>query len=279
MTEPSELEQLRAELRELREEVRRLQQERHAPRGKDRATRRGVLAMAAGGALGATLAAGTPAEAGNGDPLIAGSVFNTASGATGIAITGSGAGYGIGVTDNGLSDFPAFTPALFGHAKGGSFSSGVLGYVDPAGDGSAVSARNDASGAAAEICDFIGNALFAEAGGPEGVGVAAYGRAGDGVYGRGGTAGAGVHGVAIHGTNPAVWADAQTGGTGPGLKATSVAGRGIVASGKVAPLQLKPSKSASRPTRGETGDLFVDKTGRLWFCQVGGATATWKQIA
>ena len=99
------------------------------------------------------------------------------------------------------------------------------------------------------------------------------------MYGRDGTAGAGVHGVAIHGTNPAVWADAQTGGTGPGLKATSVAGRGIVAAGKVAPLQLKPSKSASHPTRGQTGDLFVDKTGRLWFCQAGGATATWKQLA
>jgi hypothetical protein len=235
--------------------------------------------MAAGGALGATMAAATPADAANGDPLALGSSFNAASASTGLAVSGSTAGYGIGVTDNGLNSLPYSGTALFGHAKSVNFSTGVLGYVEPGASGTAVSARNDASGGSVDLGTFDGTGVFADAGGTEGVGVAAYGRAGDGVYGRGGTAGAGVHGVAIHGDNPAVWADAATGSTGPGLKATSVAGRGVVAAGKAAPLQLQPSKTASHPKRGEKGDLFVDKTGRLWFCNAGGGTATWVQIA
>ena len=53
----------------------------------------------------------------------------------------------------------------------------------------------------------------------------------------------------------------------------------MVASGKLAQLQLKPGKTATHPTRGQTGDLYVDRSARLWFCQAGGATATWVQIA
>ena len=95
------------------------------------------------------------------------------------------------------------------------------------------------------------HAVFGEAGGFEGVGVAGNGRADDGVVRKGRHRGGRVC-MASRSTERAhaVWAEAQTGGAGPGLKATSVAGRGIVASGKVAPLQLKPGKSASHPTRG-----------------------------
>ena len=40
--------------------------------------------------------------------------------------------------------------------------------------------------------------------------------------------------------------------------------------------RLSPSTAASHPDSGAAGDLFVDKTGRLWFCKGG---ATWKQLA
>ena len=34
-------------------------------------------------------------------------------------------------------------------------------------------------------------------------------------------------------------------------------------------------RGATHPTGGKAGDLYVDKTARLWFCKAGGATATW----
>jgi hypothetical protein len=33
------------------------------------------------------------------------------------------------------------------------------------------------------------------------------------------------------------------------------------------------------PLGGVRGDLYADKTGRLWFCKKSGTTATWHQIA
>ena len=39
-----------------------------------------------------------------------------------------------------------------------------------------------------------------------------------------------------------------------------------------------PGAGSTHPTSGEAGDLYVDKTLRLWFCTVGGTTATWKQV-
>jgi hypothetical protein len=53
-------------------------------------------------------------------------------------------------------------------------------------------------------------------------------------------------------------------------------GRGGVFHGGKAQLKLSPSSASTHPTRGQRGDLFVDKTGRLWFCK---GKTTWKQLA
>jgi hypothetical protein len=53
-------------------------------------------------------------------------------------------------------------------------------------------------------------------------------------------------------------------------------GRGVVASGGVAQLRLVPSTAANHPASGAVGDLFLDKSHRLWFCKGG---TVWKQIA
>jgi hypothetical protein len=85
-------------------------------------------------------------------------------------------------------------------------------------------------------------------------------------------------GAAVYGTTsgagPGVWGYAT--GMAPGLKGTSALGRGAVVAGKKAQLKLAPSAALTHPTSGQMGDLFVDKSGRLWFCK--GAT-TWKQLA
>jgi hypothetical protein len=52
--------------------------------------------------------------------------------------------------------------------------------------------------------------------------------------------------------------------------------RGGLFAGKVAQVRLLPSSSASHPSSGSLGDLFLDKGGRLWFCKGG---TTWKQLA
>ena len=72
---------------------------------------------------------------------------------------------------------------------------------------------------------------------------------------------------------------ADNSGSGAGLSAQSVGGRGAILSGKVAQLKLVPAVGSTHPSSGETGDLYVDKRGRLWFCKTGGAHARWTQVA
>jgi hypothetical protein len=66
---------------------------------------------------------------------------------------------------------------------------------------------------------------------------------------------------------------------GSGVVGRSGRGRGGVFYGARAAVQLIPSSATAAPTDGETGDLLVDATGRLWFCKQGGTTATWVQLA
>ena len=68
-------------------------------------------------------------------------------------------------------------------------------------------------------------------------------------------------------------------GSGAGLRASSSAGRGGIFSGGAAQLTLSPSTHSSHPTSGQAGDLYVDSTGRLWFCKKTGSKATWHQVA
>lgn len=77
-------------------------------------------------------------------------------------------------------------------------------------------------------------------------------------------------GAAINGLNSA---------SGPGVRARSADGRGGVFSGARAQVQLTAGTRGTHPVDGARGDLYVDDTGRLWFCKRGGTQATWKQIA
>ena len=87
--------------------------------------------------------------------------------------------------------------------------------------------------------------------------------------------GSGVHVTALA-DQPAM--HASNAGSGDGLRADSVAGRGAVLGSKVAQLRLIPDAGATHPTSA-TGDLTVDKKGRLWFCNGGGTHAKWTQLA
>jgi len=68
-------------------------------------------------------------------------------------------------------------------------------------------------------------------------------------------------------------------GTGPGIKATGVNGRGGIFAGSLAQVQLSPGAKSTHPATGNRGDLYADSTGRLWFCKTTGSKATWHQIA
>ena len=56
-------------------------------------------------------------------------------------------------------------------------------------------------------------------------------------------------------------------------------GGGGVVSGAAAQVQLVPGSGSTHPKSGKRGDLYADKTDRLWFCKKSGSTATWHQIA
>jgi hypothetical protein len=74
-----------------------------------------------------------------------------------------------------------------------------------------------------------------------------------GVYGQSDT-GLGVFGYA---------------GSGTGVRGESASSRGGVFKGKRAQVRLLPADATTHPTSGSTGDLFVDKHHRLWFCRGG----------
>jgi hypothetical protein len=119
--------------------------------------------------------------------------------------------------------------------------------------------------------------------------------AGYGVFGANNSTGAGVYGVSYSGpgvsghssravgvagvSDQAAGVSGSSLGTGAGVIASSKRGRGVVASGALAQLQLKPSSSASHPVSGKAGDLFVDRSARLWYCSRSGKHAEWLRLA
>ena len=61
-----------------------------------------------------------------------------------------------------------------------------------------------------------------------------------------------------------------------GVLGLSTNGRGGAFSGKQAQVQLLASTATTHPSTGARGDLFVDNSGRLWFCK---GSTTWRQLA
>lgn len=92
-----------------------------------------------------------------------------------------------------------------------------------------------------------------------GVGVRGLSETGTAVHGAG-TAGIGVLGSSVT----------------VGVRGESDQGRGGVFQGGKAQVRLLPSGASSHPNRGQRGDLFLDKSGRLWFCKGG---TNWKRVA
>ena len=233
-------------------------------------SRRGLLrwgGMAAAGAAAAgivTELAASPAGASNGAALTAGSVV-TAENATTLKFDGASTSEGCLFLANDTGFIAAdasFPAALGGWAGGGHFANGVYGYTTAAG----------------------GNAVVGIAAGG-GVGVRGRSNSGSGLEAAS-TSGRGA--VIQSATNQALWAKitqsnnpkaafrAETPGAGPAINAVSALGAGGLFSGKTAQIQLVPSTASTHPASGTAGQLFVDKSNRLWFCKGG---TSWHQLA
>jgi hypothetical protein len=86
----------------------------------------------------------------------------------------------------------------------------------------------------------------------------------------------GSNGLPVSPDKTGVHGYADTDAGSVGVRGNSPTGRGGLFGGKRAQLRLLPSPAATHPASGSLGDLFLDKSKRLWFCKGG---TTWKQIA
>jgi len=224
-------------------------------------------AVAGAAALGRGLADPGAARAGTDGDLALGRSTNTASAPTGLGVTGATSDYGIGVTDNGLNQYPSVTrAALFGHAGFDNFGAGVLGYSNAGGIGVEGVSEAGAVPAAAGVYGLgspgvrglnVSGGAGIEGKGEPGVSGTAFDPSGVGVRGS-------VQGTDNPGTVPAsgtgIVAEAVDGGGGPptvdsvallatnagkgtGVKATSDSGIPLLA-------QVTNTKSKQPAVRG-----------------------------
>jgi hypothetical protein len=103
--------------------------------------------------------------------------------------------------------------------------------------------------------------------------------AGPGLHGRGEGSGNGVWGQIADSAKSQSAILGSTEGTGAAVEGNSILGRGGVFKGKKAAVRLVASSAANKPSTGNRGDLFVDSSGRLWYCKTSGSTTGWKQLA
>jgi len=102
---------------------------------------------------------------------------------------------------------------------------------------------------------------------------------GAGVQGRGEGTGYGVWGEIPDSTKTQSAVLGSTEGAGNGVEGRSILGRGGLFRGKRAQVRLLPSSAATKPSAGKRGDLFVDASGRLWYCKTSDSTTGWVQLA
>jgi len=100
--------------------------------------------------------------------------------------------------------------------------------------------------------------------------------AGRAIFGR--TVGTGIAMVAsvANERSAATAAKGITAGSGAGVEGSSAHGVGGRFDGGTAQVHLVPSGASSHPAIGSAGQLFVDRSNRLWYCNGG---STWKQLA
>ncbi len=226
--------------------------DREEPITRGRRSRRELLAGAAG-ALGVIAAEAigrpTPSMADNGGALILGQ-DNTATSPTELDVN-DGACDGLIVKNLGLGNGILGTSALsYGYLGWGQSSPGFGVYGAAPG----------------------GTGVFGDSG--SGTGVLGQSNVNTGVYGLSGApSGTPTNGSVIGG----VVGDSNTNAGVVGLTSapTRAAGEFTHTAGQ-AQLRLHPSSALTHPTNGQRGDLFVDKSGRLWFCKGG---TNWVQLA
>jgi hypothetical protein len=222
-------------------------------------------------------------------------VHGTADGYSGTGVQGTNPG-----TVLGSSLFPAQGVGVLAECTDG-------GAGPPAAASVALSARNDGSGTGVQATSASGIPIQGQittAANAWPVVYATTNGSGPGLKSAQSGTGYGVYSQIANTANsqPAVYG--STNGTGPALrgsqsgksgsavsgqvsnsKNTSAAilgtgsskGRGGQFAGGVAQVRLVPG--GSRPTSGQTGDLFVDSSGHLHYCKTGGSTASWVQLA
>jgi hypothetical protein len=249
--------------------------------GRNTLLRMGGVAAAAG--IGTVLLRPTPAGATTGgmqfgqqndagtDPTLLTSASNTGtlqlsndSGAPALdARSGGAAVVGAGTTGGGVVGVTRGSgPGLLGHddaAASAATGPAVKGELDnPVATAATIeAAQNGAGPGVFSHIDNPTNANRAAHALTSGVGIAVFGQ----------IANAKSVSAAVRG---------QTTGSGAGLDGVSALGAGGRFVGKTAQIQLVPSTASSHPVSGIAGQLFVDRSNRLWFCKGG---TNWRQLA
>lgn len=207
--------------------------------------------MAAAGAAVATVAAiadAKPAAAGVDGDVVLGSSGNAATTATGIGVSGTSAGYGFGVTDNGVNSLNGETPSLFAHAKGTAFASAIYALAEgnalsiraSAAEGRAIYATSAGADPTIQAVQFgTGEAVHVEAGAGDAITTVAFG-AGRGLYAVGGGSGAAVMAEASNTGVGLLASTTATTNVNPALRATS--------GGKGAAISAGATVHATAPT-------------------------------
>jgi hypothetical protein len=188
--------------------------------------------------------------------------------------------------------------------KGGSNSTtNVTTITNTAAGGSAFLAIGTGSGAGVTAFSTSGNGVVAST--TSGFGVYGFSSSGTGVWAASGT-GTGVFDVGGSSTLPAVVGHSTNRNTGvqgysgnaatlpvgqgkrgvegyadtddasAGVRGTSPTGRGGIFKGPHSTAEADPCIRHHAPTSGDRGDLYVDTSGRLWFCK---GSTTWVQLA
>jgi len=206
-------------------------------------------------------------------------VFGQSGGVDSRAIGAHGVGLGpaTGVRGESASGFGVDGFSVSGTGIRGRSTSGVgvtgqsesqSGIIGFSRDGFGVQGESVASDGVRAVSHGVGGAgVHGQIDTADGAGVRGYAWDGSPGSGRFGTGVVGSSGS--HASPPRARANTGVLGVGTG-------GRGGVFIGDLAQAQLVASTAATHPRSGLRGDLFVDKSGRLWFCKGG---TTWRQLA
>ena len=199
---------------------------------------RGAAATGVGAAAGAVIAGAAPAaNAAAGDPMVLGPTNNAGIASTQLVSTASTDAFE--VTQNGAQGtaIHASTPS----------SAGIVVLVE----GLNTSSTNPVLQATSTGAGYA-------------------------VYGFANGTGRGVVGYVGTTTSTASAIYGATIGTGAAVEGKAVNGRGGRFAGRFAAINLVPGGSPTHPSHGGVaGDLFVDSTGRLWFCR---GSNNWVQV-